>query len=269
MASKFKTGIDLQGQRGVNASDPSNPTDLTTKQYVDGVARGLDWKAEVIAASTGNVSVASPGSTLDGVTLTAGMQVLPGIGTVTRVLLMNQTTPAENGIYDWNGAAAALTRSVDANTGPLLSGSTVTVQRGTVNADRVYRVNTDDSITLGTTAITFAQVGGAGSSYTAGSGLVLNGSQFAVNPGNGIIADGTSTRVDPTVVTRKFSANCVATTNPQNFTHGLGTDDVECQVWDVASGELVWPGVTKTAGVVTVDWGGAPTAGQYRVVIQG
>ena len=51
-----------------------------------------------------------------------------GIGTVTRILLKDQTAPAENGIYDWNGGAAALTRSVDADSATELSGATVTVQ---------------------------------------------------------------------------------------------------------------------------------------------
>lgn len=269
MAVKFKKGIDLQGQRGVNAADPSAATDLTTKQYVDGVARGLSWKTEVIAASTGNVTLTAPGSTLDGVTLTAGMQTVTGIGSVTRILLKDQTTASENGIYDWNGATSALTRSADADSISELSTATTTVQRGTVNAGRVYHCTNTDADTLGTTSISFAQVGGAQTPYTAGNGLTLSGQQFAVNPGKGIVADGTSARVDFTVVVGKFAAACVATTNPQTFTHNLGTDDVTVAVWDTAANELVYPDITKSAGVVTVDWGSAPTAGQYRVVIHG
>lgn len=266
MAAKFKKGVDLSGQRAVNAADPSANTDLVTKQYADALVRGLDWKFEVVAASTGNVSLSAPGTTLDGVTLSAGMQTIPGVGTVTRILLKDQTAPAENGIWDWNGAAAALTRSTDADSGQELSGSTTTVQRGTVNADRVYRVNTDDTITLGTTAVTWAQVGGASAPYTAGNGLTLTGQAFSVNAGTGIIADGTSTRVDTSVVSRKYAADCVATTNPQTFTHNLGTD-IQCSVWE--ANEMVYPDVTKAANTVTIDWGSAPTAAQYRVVVQG
>lgn len=267
MATKFKLGVDLSGQRAVNAADPSSNTDLTTKQYVDGVARGLDWKPEVIAASTGNISVSSPGSSLDGVTLSAGMQVIPAIGTVTRVLLKDQTAPAENGIYDWNGSASALTRSVDAASGVQLSGSTVTVQRGTVNADRVYRVTTDDAITVGTTSVAFAQVGGGSSPYLAGNGLSLSGQTFAVQAGAGIVADGTSTRIDTSVVARKFSANCAATTNPQTFAHGLATADLMVQVKE--GGVVVFPDITVDATNVTIDWGSAPTASQYRVTAVG
>jgi hypothetical protein len=266
MAMKLKKGADLSGQRAINVGDPTTNTDAANKQYVDGVARGLDWKHEVIAASTGNVNLASPGSTLDGVTLAAGMQTVPEIGTVTRILLKDQTTATENGVYDWNGATSALTRSSDSATGTALSGSTYTVQRGTVNADRVYRVTADDPLTIGTTSVTFAQVGGAASPYTAGNGLTLSGQQFAVQPGNGIIADGTSTRVDPNVVARKYAADCVATTNPQTFSPGLGNDLI-VQVYE--SGTQVFPDISTAAGVITVDWGSAPTAAQYRVVATG
>lgn len=269
MAAKFKKGVDASGQRVVGVADPSAGTDAANKQYVDGVARGLDWKAEVIAASTGNVSVASPGGTLDGVTLSAGMQTVPGIGTVTRVLLKDQTTASENGVYDWNGSTSPLTRSVDSATGPQISGSTYTVQRGSANADRVYRVTTDDAITPGTTPIAFAQVGGAASPYTAGNGLTLTGQDFNVGAGLGIVVDADTVKVDTSVVARKFAADCVATTNPQTFTTGLGTD-VVVTVWE--GSEQVYPDVTKAStngGQVTIDWGSAPTAGQYRVVAVG
>jgi hypothetical protein len=303
MAVKFKKGIDLQNQKGINAADPTAGTDVANKQYVDAVARGLDWKYEVVAASTANVTLASPGTTLDGVTLSTGMQTIPGIGNVTRVLLKDQTTASENGVYDWNGGAAALTRSVDSDSGQELSGSTYSVQKGTVNADRVYRVTTDDTITLGTTPVAFAQVG-AGTSYTAdgnalklagtvfsvsldgttlsqsasglrigsgaaGAGLVEATGVLAVGAGTGITVAADTVGVDTSVVTRKFAADCVATTNPQTFTHGLGTD-IEVQIWEGT--ELVYTDVTKSAtsgGQVTVDWGSAPTAAQYRVVVQG
>ena len=265
-ASKFFLGVDLRGQRAVNIGDPSSPTDAANKQYVDAVARGLDWKSEVIAASTGNVNVASPGATLDGVALSAAMQTHPELGSVTRVLLKDNTAAAENGVWDWNGATSPLTRSVDSNTGALLSGSTYTVQRGSVNADRVYRINTDDSITVGTTAISFGQIGAAAAPYTGSTGLVLVGQDFRVNPtsGGGLLADGTGLRVDPTV-RRRFGQDCAATTNPQTFTHNQGTVDIDVAVW--AGGEKVYPSIyTLTATQVTIDWGSAPAASDYRVV---
>jgi hypothetical protein len=64
---------------------------------------------------------------------------------------------------------------------------------------------------------------------------------------------------------RKFAADCVVTTNPQTFNHGLGSNDVTVAVWE--SNALVYPDISKGAGTVIVDWGSAPTAAQYRVVV--
>lgn len=259
MPAKFLKGIDLVNQRGINFADGTAATDAVTKQQLDAVLRGLSWKEEVVAASTGNVSLAAPGASLDGVTLTAN----------DRVLLKDQTAPAENGIYVWTGAAAALTRALDADSGAELSGATTTVQRGTVNADRVYRVTADDPITVGTTAIGLAQVGAGSSPYTAGAGLTLTGQDFNVGAGTGIVADADSVRVDTNVVARKYAADCVATTNPQNFAHGLGTADLQVSVYEKATGVKVFPDVTVTSTNITADFGAAPTAAQYRIVAVG
>jgi hypothetical protein len=264
-------GLNLVNQRILNVGDPTAATDAANKQYVDGVARGLDWKPEVVAASTGNVSLTAPGSTLDGVTLTAGMQTVPGIGTVTRVLLKDQTTPAENGIYDWTGASSALTRSVDADSGAELSGATVTVQRGTVNADRVYRVTTDDPLTLGTTPIALAQVGGASSAYTGGNGLTLTGSTFDVGAGTGITVGADTVGIDTSVVVRKVAANVgngALTSVP--IAHNLGTRDVTVAVYDSTTFEEVFPDVIHTdTNTVTLVFASAPATAAYRCVVHG
>lgn len=257
MAVKFKKGIDLSGQRATNAADPNLATDLVTKQYADALVRGLSWKDEVVAASTGVVTLTAPGATLDGITLAVN----------DRILLKDQGgTNVDNGIYVWTGAAVPLTRATDADSGPELSGATVTVQRGGTNADRVYHNNADDPLVIGTTAINWVQIGGASTPYAAGNGLTLSTNTFAVNPGVGILADGTSTRIDPSVVARRWAQDCAATTNPQTFNHNLGSD-VTVAVWE--AGELVHPDITKTANNVTVDWGSAPTSQQYRVVVTG
>lgn len=110
-------------------------------------------KAPVMAASTANVNVAAPGATIDGVALTAG----------DRVLLKDQTAGAENGLYLWNGAAVAMTRSPDADTSAEFpAGVVVYVRGGTANGAKSFIHTTAGAITLGTTALTFAQLGGSG-----------------------------------------------------------------------------------------------------------
>lgn len=256
MAAKFYKGIDLNNQRAVLMASPSTGTDGVNKDYADGLIRGLSWKEEVVAASTANVSLAAPGTTLDGITLAAN----------DRILLKDQTATAENGIYVWTASGSALTRALDADSGLELSGATTTVQRGTVNADRVYRATADDPLTVGTTSIPWVQIGAGGTSYIAGNGLTLTGSTFDVGAGTGISVAADAVAVDTAVVVRKYAADCVVTTNPQTFTHNLGSD-VTVDVWEGAT--KVYPDVTKAANTATIDIGAAPTAAQYRVVVHG
>ena len=263
MTMKVMNGLDLQSRPIVGLADPANPQEAATKNYVDSVIRGLDWKQEVVAASTGNVNIASPGTSLDGVTLVAQ----------DRILLKDQTTPAQNGIYVWTASAAALTRALDATTGVQLSGATTTVQRGTVNADRIYRVTTDDPINIGTTAISLVQVGagGGGEIVTAGNGLTKTGTTLDVGQGTGIVVGADTVGIDTAIVPRKYSAavgNGSLTTIP--VVHGLGTRDVVVNVYDATTFEEVLVDSVRTdANTVTLGFATAPASGAYRVVVVG
>lgn len=259
MPLQLKKGADFNGQRAVNAADGSAATDLVTLQQLQAAIRGIDWKDSVRAASTGNINLASPGASVDGVAFAVG----------NRFLAKDQTAGAENGIYVWNGAAVAATRAVDADANAeVTAGFAVTSTEGTANADKAWILTTNDPIVVGTTALAFTQLGGASTPYTAGNGLSLTGQQFTVAAGNGILVDGSGVKVDPSIVTRKYAADCAATTNPQVFTHGLGTDDLAVFVKDTATGALVWADPVIGSGTVTIDWGSAPTAGQYRVIVK-
>ena len=167
---------------------------LVNKSYVDSVANGLDVKASVRVATTGNLSAtynngngtltaSSNGAiSIDGVSLSAD----------DRVLVKDQSTGAQNGFYKvttvGSGSAAfVLTRTPDADAASeLTAGAFTFVEEGTANADNGYVLSTDGAITLGTTAITFEQFSGAGQ-ISAGNGLTKTG--------NTIDAVGTSNRI--------------------------------------------------------------------------
>lgn len=253
--------LDLANKQVKNLADGSAATDAVTKQQLDASVRGLDWKASVRAASTANLNIASPGSSIDGVAMAAGE----------RFLAKDQSTASQNGIYVWNGAATPATRAADADeNAEVTSGLAVTVTEGTVNGDKVFTLSTNDPIVVATTGLTFAQVGGGSSPYTAGNGLNLSGQTFAVVPGAGILADGTSTRIDPSVVVRKFSANVgngALTTIP--IAHGLGSADLTVTVRDSATGEVVYPDITIDATNVTLVFSVAPASNAYRVTVHG
>ena len=149
-------------------------TSLVSKEYVDAVKVGLDFKDSVRVASTATVTVSGPGAAIDGITLSSN----------DRVLLKNQSTASENGIYVFNGAASALTRATDADANAEVTAGLFTfVEEGTVNADSGFVLTTDGTITVGSTALAFAQFSGAGQ-IVAGDGMTKSGNQLDVNDDN-------------------------------------------------------------------------------------
>ena len=135
---------------------------LATKQYVDAIKTGLDVKDSVRVATTANITISTAlnsGDQIDGVTLADG----------DRVLVKNQSTASQNGIYVVGSSPA---RSTDMDDDVEVTGGTfVFVEEGTANADNGYVISTDGTITVGSTAFTWTQFSGAGQ-ITAGNGLV-------------------------------------------------------------------------------------------------
>lgn len=299
-AKKFLSGIDLLNQRVVNVADASSATDAVTLQQLQAYVKGLTWKAAVRAASTTNVTVSAPGGTIDGVSLNAG----------DRVLLKNQATASQNGIYVYNGAATPLTRADDAtdavgspdNVQTLKAGITTYVTEGTVQPDTAWTLTTDNPITVGTTNLTFVQLGG-GTTYTAGNGIAFNSNAISVTPatnggitvaaggvsvtlqansglslsstglavgaGSGITVSGNTVAIDTTKVVQKYSATIGdGTTTSVVVTHNLGTRDAHVVIYDSASYAEVEVDVVHTSiNTVTINFAVAPTSGAYRVVV--
>jgi hypothetical protein len=159
--------VSLNSQRITNLADPTNAQDAATKNYVDATRAGLDFKDSVRAATTANITL-SGAQTIDGISVVAG----------NRVLVKNQTTGSQNGIYDV--ATGAWTRSLDANTATKVSsGMFVFVEEGTVNADSGWVLTTDGTIVIDTTALNFTQFSGAGQ-ITAGAGMTKSGNTLDV-----------------------------------------------------------------------------------------
>lgn len=161
------TNVDLNNQRIVGLADPVNAQDAATKSYVDAFAVGLDPKQSVRAATTEDINLSGT-QTIDGVTLVAG----------NRVLVKNQDTASENGIY--TVASGAWSRASDADSDAEVTAGLFTfVEEGTANADSGWVLATDNPITVGTTPLTFVQFSGAGQ-IDAGDGLTKTGNTLNV-----------------------------------------------------------------------------------------
>ena len=196
----------------ISVATPSAEGHAATKGYVDSARSGLDVKQSVRVATTAAINLSldlEAGDVVDGVTLTQG----------DRVLVKNQGTASENGIYvAVASAAGAASRATDADSNTEVTAGMFTfVEEGTVNADSGFVLTTDGPITLGSTSLVFVQFSGAGQ-ITAGDGLTKSG--------NTINAVGTANRISVSQDAIDIDANYAG----QNTITTLGT--ITTGVWN-------------------------------------
>jgi hypothetical protein len=181
------TALTLSG--GLAAADPTVNLGLATKQYVDAVVTQINYHQSVVAASNTNLGVIyNNGTSGVGATLTAdtnrALTTLDGVSVALndRVLIKNQTTQLQNGIYTLTTVGSGsvpfvLTRATDADNNPsgeMKNGDEVFCVGGTVNGGKSFiNSTTVDPIVIGTTAITFSEYYAALPSQTGNSGKYL------------------------------------------------------------------------------------------------
>jgi len=184
---------------GTVSTAPSSSTDIVNKSYADSIASGVNFHAAAQYATTAALSANTynNGSSGVGATLTA-----VAVGTLTidsytlvigdvgkRLLIKNEATQANNGVYTLTQAGTALlpyilTRATDydtsgAGTNEVDQGDYILVISGTVNANTSWVQQTPLPITIGTTSIVFIEFA-ASQTYTAGTGLTLTTNQFSI-----------------------------------------------------------------------------------------
>lgn len=165
--------IDANSNKIVNVATPVNDTDAANKAYVDAARTGLDVKGSVKVATTANITLSGT-QTIDGVALSVG----------DRVLVKNQTTASENGIYVV--ASSGWSRATDADeNAEVTSGMFTFVEQGSVNSDTGFVLTTDGTITVGSTNLEFTLFSASGT-LIAGDGLSKNGDTLEVNVANGL-----------------------------------------------------------------------------------
>jgi len=164
----------------LKANTPSSSSEVANKSYVDSVvSSNIYWKPPVRVASTENISLTNAPAAIDGVTLS----------TDDRILVKDQDTASENGVYVFNGSGSAMSRASDCDSAAELNGAAVFVKEGSTNADQGF-VQTDEVVTIGSSDVTFVQFTGLGQ-VTAGDGLDKTGNTLSVDAGAGLqIASG-------------------------------------------------------------------------------
>ena len=180
--------VSFNSQNITNLADPVNTQDAATKGFVEATSQGLNVKNSCVAATTANITISTAlnnGDTLDGVTLS----------TNDRVLVKDQSTASQNGIYVVGSSPA---RAADLATGANAAGFFTFVEQGTVNADNGFVCTSDSgSAVVGTNNLTIAQFSGAGQ-IIAADGLQKSGNTLSVDlkSNGGLVIESTEVAVD-------------------------------------------------------------------------
>lgn len=155
------------------ATAPTQASHAANKAYVDSVTEGLHIHASAVAATTANIAISTAleaGDVIDGVTLVAG----------DRVLVKNQNTASENGIYVVQASGAAVRATDFDQPAEVDGGDFIFVTGGTVNDNTGWVQTSTGVTTIGTDPIYFTQFSGAGT-FLAGNGLTLTGNTFSID----------------------------------------------------------------------------------------
>jgi hypothetical protein len=168
--------VNFNSRKITSLLDPTGLQDAATKNYVDtqlaSLTSGLVLKGSVRAATDTNITIATPGATIDGLTAATGEVFW----------LRNQTTGSQNGPWVWNGAASAMTRPANFDTSAeAVLGSFWDVREGTY-ADSFILMTNDTTVTLGTTTLTSVVRGNSSAStgYTTTCPVTTAGGTWTV-----------------------------------------------------------------------------------------
>jgi hypothetical protein len=223
--------VSLATYKITNLGAPTQSTDAATKAYVDSATEGLHIHPSAVAATTANISISSDleaGDVIDGVTLVAG----------DRVLVKNQTTASENGIYVVQASGAAVRATDFDQPAEVDGGDFIFVTGGTVNDNTGWVQTSTGVVTIGTDPISFTQFSGAGT-YLAGNGLTLTGNTFSINTSVTVDKDTAQTLTNKTIdgsantlsnIGNSSLSNSAITINGTSVSLGgtrtLSTDDI-------------------------------------------
>ena len=151
ISTQAANSVSISGGSITGLGTPSSNSDAATKVYVDNLVTGLKTRIICRVATTANITTATDlqaGDTLDGISLVEG----------NRILVKNQSTATQNGIYLVAASGQNAARDPEFDTVAELAGQMVIVQEGSAGADKFFLCTTDNSGSIGSVNITFTVV---------------------------------------------------------------------------------------------------------------
>ena len=245
----------------VNLPNAVNPQEPATLSQLLSAIEGLAQKDNVRVSTQGNISLASPGAAIDGISMNAN----------DRVLVRAQTTQTENGIYVWNGAAVPMTRSLDSNTFDEIENALVPVDEGT-NAGQVWRQTAVNGV-IDTNNILFAQFGTSSAQATeTSSGVAEIATQAETDAGSDDARFITPLKLASSPYAKKqFAANIGdGSATSITVTHNLNTLDVTVEVFrNSGNRDTILVEIQRTTvNSVTILFTSAPASNAFRALIR-
>lgn len=250
----------------------TNDTTLATTAFVQAATLGQNFKEACRVATTANlVGVYLNGASGVGATFTytaTGTDIIDGVTLVLgdRVLVKNQTTDFQNGIYTVTtagaiGIAGVLTRATDANqSGEFKTGDSTFITAGTTQSTTTWAYTGIDSPTIGTTSLTFVQTAGQGS-FTAGNGITITGTSIAIDTSVTVDKTTVQTLTNKTLTSPTFTAPVLGTPTSGVMTNVTGT------AANLTSG--ITQALASATTTVNVSSATAPTSGQVLTATGG
>jgi hypothetical protein len=224
--------------------------------------QGISWKDNVRVASTANINLASPGTTIDGITMSNG----------DRLLAKDQTTQTQNGIYIFNGSAVAATRATDADTFDKLESAVVRVDEGTANGGTQWQQTQVNGVIDTNNVVWASNQNSAPSASESTAGIAEIATTSETNTGTDDLRIVTPKKLKEfTGFTRKYSTTVGNGSLTQiDVSHNLGTTDVIVAVYIASSGAEIECDKTRTdSNTVRLNFTAAPANNELKVVVIG
>lgn len=262
MTIDVQTTLDFGNARKIiNLPDGVNPQDAATVAQLNSAVEGLAWKDSVRVSTQGNLNLAAPGASIDGITMASG----------DRFIARSQTATAENGVYIWNGAATPATRALDASTFNELEQAVLTVEEGT-NAGATYR-QTAVNGTIDSSAVTWTIFGTAsGAASETSSGIAELATQAETDAGTDDLRIVTPLKLATSAwAKRQFTQNIGdGSATSYAVTHNLNTNNVSIEVIrNSGNRDTVIVECRRTSvNQATIVFDTAPASNAYTVLIR-